>query len=395
MCPGGVETFLFRLSRWLQDRGCHVDILTTEGDGPWFPLIQEKGLHARRVNPSVLGGCIHILKIARELRRGDYDVVFMNHARYAQAALGMLPDRVAVVPIVHNDFQSVYRVAGANANAWNVAVCVSPGVLERFRTTVPNRPSVCITNGVDLPESGRPERRKQHDEIRLAFVGRLSHAQKGVLMLPQIVRRCQDQGANAQLLVVGTGPDEARLRTDIREAHLGGSVTLLGELQPKAIYNVLLESDLFLFPSIFEGLPVALLEAMACGCVPVASRLEGITDIVIDDEVDGCLANVGDVDGFASAITALAANTQRRREMAAAARAKIAASFSVEIMGKAYWVLIQDLLAGRYPLGRPRRTNWPDLPLVLTWKDVLPPACLSGLRKAKELPRHLFGLEHC
>jgi glycosyltransferase involved in cell wall biosynthesis len=391
MSLGGVDTFLFRLGRSLQDRGCHVEILTTEGDGPWFPLAQEKGLQARSITRSVLGGWIQPLKIARELGRADYDIVFVNHAKYAQAALGMLPDRVAVVPIVHNDLDFVYRVAAVNANAWNVAVCVSPGVLRKFTTAVPGRPSVCITCGVEVPE-GRLAARKEDDKIRLVFIGRLEHAQKGVLMLPEIVRKCREQGANAELVVVGTGADEDRLRIGFRESGVEDSVTLLGGLRPEGIYNVLLESDILLMPSFFEGLGLVLLEAMACGCVPVASRLEGITDSVIDDGVDGCLPAVGDVDGFAHAITTLAVNTQRRRKMAAAARQKIAASFSVEIMGRAYWTLIRDLLAGRYPLARPRRTQWPDLPLILTWKDFLPTPCLSGLRSANKISRRLLGL---
>jgi glycosyltransferase involved in cell wall biosynthesis len=84
----------------------------------------------------------------------------------------------------------------------------------------------------------------------------------------------------------------------------------------------------FVLPSRREGLPVALLEAMACGLPCIASRLHGSTDAIIEDQVNGVLVPAGDVPAFASAIAELINDPQRRARLGSAARATIVAEYS-------------------------------------------------------------------
>ncbi len=74
------------------------------------------------------------------------------------------------------------------------------------------------------------------------------------------------------------------------------------------VYDLLLDAHVLLMPSLYEGLPIALLESMACGCVPVVSRLPGITDHAIQDGESGLLVEVGDTAGFANAVETLYRN---------------------------------------------------------------------------------------
>ena len=83
-------------------------------------------------------------------------------------------------------------------------------------------------------------------------------------------------------------------------------------------------ADLFVLPSKREGLPVALLEAMACGLPCVASRLPGSTEAIIDDGVNGVLTAPGDVAGLTDAIARLLCDESLRHRLGAAARATIA-----------------------------------------------------------------------
>jgi glycosyltransferase involved in cell wall biosynthesis len=87
-------------------------------------------------------------------------------------------------------------------------------------------------------------------------------------------------------------------------------------------------ADVFVLPSRREGLPVALLEAMACGLPCIASRLHGSTDAIIEDQVNGVLVPAGDVPAFASAIAELINDPQRRARLGSAARATIVAEYS-------------------------------------------------------------------
>ena len=385
MSIGGVETFLLRLGKYLQSRGCEVDIVTTEGTGPWIHKIHEAGLRGKDISGLWIGEWTRLWSTALEVSRANYDVVFLNHARYAQAVMARWSDQTAIVPIVHNDTQAIYRVATANADAWNVAVCVSPRLWNKVKMMVPRRPSVCIPNGVELPDVRRIEmRRDGGGRIRLAYVGRLTQAHKNVLVLPDILRNCRDRGINAELVVVGAGEDEKALRSRLRALSVEDAVTMTGPLSTDAVYDVLLASDVLLLPSFHEGLPIVLLEAMACGCIPIASRIEGITDEVVEDGVEGYLVDVQNVNGFSDAIIGLAGNSPLRRQMGCLARHKVETSFSVDIMGAQYWALIQDLTEGRYRLPRTRRTAWLDLSLLLTWKDCLPPLCRAQLRGLKK-----------
>ena len=87
-------------------------------------------------------------------------------------------------------------------------------------------------------------------------------------------------------------------------------------------------ADLFVLPSRREGLPVALLEAMACGLPAIASRLKGSTDAIIESGANGVLVPAGDVTALAEAIAALLDDAAERRRLGAGARATIAQRYS-------------------------------------------------------------------
>ena len=91
--------------------------------------------------------------------------------------------------------------------------------------------------------------------------------------------------------------------------------------------------DFLLMPSRFEGLPMALLEAMAMRVPVVASRLDGIAE-VIDDGVDGLLAEPGNRDEFAAHLRALLDDPARAAQLGERAAQKVAASFSAERMAR-------------------------------------------------------------
>jgi glycosyltransferase involved in cell wall biosynthesis len=129
------------------------------------------------------------------------------------------------------------------------------------------------------------------------------------------------------LKIYGSGPLEEALRSQIEDAGLVGTVTLMGPTEQ--VQQALLESSVFALSSDFEGLPVVLCEAMACGvpCVSVDCG-PGIREIVRDGE-DGLVVPVGDRAALAAAIGRLIDDEPLRRRLGAAARVNIR-RFSVE-----------------------------------------------------------------
>ena len=126
----------------------------------------------------------------------------------------------------------------------------------------------------------------------------------GVLWLPDIYRACLQRGADCKLTIVGDGPDAQQLRLRLSELGLLERSRFLQGLTHHQVYDLLLEAHVLLMPSFYEGLPIALLESMACGCVPVVSRLPGITDrgdaaLQIFRQIQIRLADGGLIVGFA------------------------------------------------------------------------------------------------
>lgn len=374
---GGMETFLLRLGRYLRDQDCHVEVVTTLQPGEWFGKwseLQIEATHVAGYDRSGLGGPLsHSWRVGSKLIAGNYDAILLNHTRHAQASLGRLPERTVAIPILHNEVGHIYDVGCGNAAAWNVAVAVSPKVADNARMRVPDRPVVQISSGVDLPsEASWRSRKTMGERVELIFIGRLEHAQKGVLWLPDIYQACLARGVDAALTIVGDGPDAHALRAKLSEQGLLERTRLLNGLSPDTVYELLLQSHMLLMPSLYEGLPIALLESQACGCVPIASRLPGITDTSVDDGHTGILVEVGDVSGFADAVSALARDPFRWSAMSRAAHDKVRQSFSVERMGTAYLQLIREAMKGRYPLPRRRKYQPPIDIRLFPWREFLP-----------------------
>ena len=120
----------------------------------------------------------------------------------------------------------------------------------------------------------------------------------------------------ARLVLVGSGPLEHDLRVLVAHDGLAERVTFAGSRGDVA--DLLPAFDVFALSSRYEGLPIALLEAMAAGRPCVATRVGGIPEVVTDG-VDGVLVPPGDPDALADALSALAADPDRRAALGSAA----------------------------------------------------------------------------
>jgi len=369
---GGMERSMLRLYRCLKDNGFVVEFITTEQRGEWFGLIS-KLAPVRHIEFHPLGGLPHIFRVGQVLAGGDYDVVILFNARYAQAALRMLPDTIAAIPAIRSDTEGFYKVGLGNQSAWNAVVVNSPKLYAVARERLPHKPVICIPNGVELPDLSRlAERRGPDGTARLIFVGRLTR-RKGVRCLAPILRRCLDAGLDSHLNVVGDGPERLGVLSDIKDAGLTARVKLFGSLSPDEVSGMLLDAHVLILPTQVEGFPNVVLEAQACGCVPVVSRLPGITDMMIDHGETGLLVDPTDIDGFVSAITNICSDSSKWSRMSKAGHLKVAQNFSFQRECESYSTLIRDVLRGRYPLPGTRKSLWPIETSILSWPDLVPP----------------------
>lgn len=194
---------------------------------------------------------------------------------------------------------------------------------------------ITVRNGVDLAgwPASKIDRQKMRLELRLGAsdvlvgaVGRLDE-QKGFATLIAAMARLK--GAPVKCAVIGDGPERKRLEALIRKNELEKSVWLLGERAE--IPSWLSAFDVYCLPSLWEGLPNALLEAMALGLPVVASDVDGVPEAVTDGK-DGALVPPSDPAALARALKALAADPAKRAALGAAAKATVSERFTLRRM---------------------------------------------------------------
>ncbi|MHB9108080.1 MAG: glycosyltransferase family 4 protein [Armatimonadota bacterium] len=349
---GGIETYLLRLAASLHGLGYAVDVVTTHAPGAWFDRIASTGATPHHLDqPAASSGLQHARTVCQWIADRAYHVIFINSTPYAQAGLSLLPDNMAAIPVLHVDYPRVYETYCADADLWNLAVAVSPRIRDVAQERAPARPVIYIPNGVVIPsEDAQARRAALTSPCHLFYLGRLDQNQKGIYTLPPAIRQCLDRGVDLRVTIAGDGPDRAELERRFRDEGLDGVVSFAGMIPIDQVYTLLHTAHLLIMPSRYEGLPTVLLEAQACGCVPVASRLPGITDVAVEDGVTGVLAPVDDAAAFAEAIIDLCRDPQRWQAMSRAAYQRAKTLFSVEAMGQAYARVIDDAVGGRYPL---------------------------------------------
>lgn len=207
-----------------------------------------------------------------------------------------------------------------------------------------------IHNGLDIeafdraadtgPTAPLPER---PPGLLLGTVARLE-PQKGLTYLIQAMAELEDTLPDARLWIAGDGPERENLEQQIHESGLAGRVVLLGRRDD--VPALMRRFDLFVLPSLWEGLPNVALEAMTAGRAVVATDVNGTPEAVADGET-GLLVPAQSPIALSKAIRDLADDAQRRARMGTAGRARVEEYFSMEQMVDAHqdvyeWAMRKD-----------------------------------------------------
>jgi glycosyltransferase involved in cell wall biosynthesis len=147
-----------------------------------------------------------------------------------------------------------------------------------------------LPNAVPIDEI--PATKRGSGEKTIIFFGRIDTA-KGLSEIVEAARTLTQQGFKFRFTCFGTGPDKDAFISEM-SAVLGENFYYGGVATGTEKWNALAEADIFLLPSKFEGLPMAMLEAMAAGCVPVVSDV-GSIPTVIEDGHNGFLVEPGNL----------------------------------------------------------------------------------------------------
>jgi glycosyltransferase involved in cell wall biosynthesis len=342
---------------FLYDKAGLVTGLRAEHD---FPI---EDLRARRSGGRALaplrvaGAC---LALWRRLRTTRPEVIltftpYSNILGCTLAWLAGVPRRIAsqrTVPF--NYARLLWRTEGwlARRGVIQQVVAVSEAVrqfcVEKQR--VPIDQLRVIRNGVEVERfAGLREQRAANrarldleDRFVILSIARLVPA-KGIADLILAVQQLKERVDRPILVVLGGGPQRAELERQIAAAKLEASVRLEGEVADPRPY--LAAADAFALASTREGLPNALLEAMAAGLPIVATRVGGVPE-AIEDGLSGLLVQPGDPHAMAEAIHRLWRQPELRQQLGASASRRAAERFSAEAFLREFRAVLDEVPSG-------------------------------------------------
>jgi glycosyltransferase involved in cell wall biosynthesis len=351
---GGGAEHLIQLTRALRQYGFESAVVVGR-DGPASGRLREEGVRVDVLGPMRMSAPF---RLAARLGRARPDLLHLHGSR--AALVGVIAARLARVgPAFYTahafsfrrEMPAPLRWAAARVESLACArvggvICLTRG--DREEAAARGLPTACFTvipNGIDI---GRfPARENRRGELGLdaatPVVGMLARLvpQKDPVTFVRVAEAIAAAIPSARFLLVGDGP----LRVEVERAGRGlieaGRLVLTGFRTD--VPELLATLDVVVMPSLWEGLPLALLEAMAAGRAVVASALPGHAEVIVHGET-GLLAPAGDPARIAADVVGLLGDPGRRAALGRRARASVERDYTVDRMAAATAALYRSRL---------------------------------------------------
>ncbi len=339
---GGITSYLLSLAAGLKQRG-HNIYIASSGGGLVSRFIEEGIVYVpvpirtkQEVSPKII---LSMFKLSALIRKNNIDLVHSN-SRTTQV-LGCLLNNFFGVPHIstchgffkRRFFRKVFPCWGQKVIA--ISEPVKEHLIKDFK--VDEKDIVVIHNGIDVKKSQTPNPKPQ-SELKKGFgfgegpvvgiVARLSDV-KGHIYLIEAMSNVVERIPDAKLLIVGEGKMKNELVKLVKSLGIEKSVFFLPEVNDTK--DVLSVMDLFVMPSLKEGLGLSLMEAMASGLCVIATAVGGIKSL-IRDGYNGLLVRPKDTQQLSNAVLELLGDEQKRKYLGQNGQTFIRQNFSLEKM---------------------------------------------------------------
>lgn len=286
---GGAQRQLVGVACGLKARGHHAEFFTYCPDAHFTPQLDQAGISVHFCRKTNRWALAPLLALRRLIRQGAFDAVLAylsTPSFYAELACLRLP-KVRLVVSERNlgcDGRACMRIL---AHAHKLADVVVANSFAQRNWLVRQFPFLekrlqTIWNGTDLEEFRPPQDRISNDTLRLLGVARIA-PQKNLIRMAEALRYCIQQGLSVSLDWIGRVTDGAYYQRVLRAIADGGVASnwcWLG--QRKDIPELMRQYDALILPSLYEGLPNVVCEALASGLPVLASRVSDNARLVPD-----------------------------------------------------------------------------------------------------------------
>jgi glycosyltransferase involved in cell wall biosynthesis len=341
---GGTELMVLELVTRLDRSEFQCEVSVLDRPGPVSREMRARGVPVHELE-GWAGPAGAFIRLLRLFRRQRYDIVHLYGFRVS--LLGRLAARfVFPRPMVIHGIRGVH-VTEDDLASWRTRVAVgverqgrrlvdlyvtnSQGAVEFLASRgLPRAKFLVIPNGIDgdewVPSGARPA----PDEPEVICVANFRPIKRQADLIDALAL-LRDRGIRARARFVGDGPTRAQVEALTRARGLEGQVAFTGLRSPGEVRTLLQHADVFVLPSLWEGMPGAVMQAMATGLPVVATDVAGTNELV-GEGVTGYLVPPKDPAALADRLQRLLADPGLRVRMGEAGRTRIRAEFSVEQM---------------------------------------------------------------
>ncbi|MGA7159392.1 MAG: glycosyltransferase family 4 protein [Bacteroidota bacterium] len=339
---GGMASHLYTVSSELRNRGWEVHCVATNTRGDYFDEMSKVNacydLSSVSLSPKKVF-------MAADLANSILpDVILANNCALMQYAFPLVNPSVKPISVLHSDDPRFYAIAALFPERVFRWISPAAGVAERFHRFIDEhlhgRIRV-IPHGVNRGQFFPKGAKLDPAPFRILFVGFLGES-KGADLLPDIFEKIATAIPDALLTIVGDGPLRRSLQAEFEKRGLHNKILFCGTTSTDQTAELMRTSHVLLLPTNIEGFGIVIVEAMMCGVVPVVSRLNGITDQLVQQDKTGLLVSPKDVNGFAEAVKKIHDDNNLYQTMSINARKMASERFSHERMADRYESLFTE-----------------------------------------------------
>ncbi len=307
---GGVLSVIRNLLAFRQnpDIENHVIYTINKDETPQYNILNLEGANSEKVfyySPNW-----NFFYTAKQLKNLllTKNVILVAHDWLELAMISNLGLNYPVVQFLHGDYDYYFRLAQRN-EAWvDSFICVSSSIADELIKRIPER-----INDIHYIRFPVPEIigvRVNTINLELVFAGRCEES-KGYHLLPLIDAELQQKKIHANWHIAGPGSDQLWAQQQWKKSR----VHFYGNLSPKELTALLLKATAFVLPSIAEGMPLTVVEAMKAGAIPVVNDLKGGLQELVINNVTGYLVPNNDPLIFAERIAAITADAEMSKQI--------------------------------------------------------------------------------